>query len=352
MAAAIIEPRVLFSVGNQNVNACVLISLEVIRYISSLPEGVETNSETIREISAQAQGAYAFSAWRDSGGISVENALKLMQEEKTGLISIGHEERVVKKIVELSEKDKKVRGIDFSRNFGHQIALSAGYDAAKGGVIVSMDTDMQDPPELIVDMVKKWEEGAPIVYARRIERKDGFLKKLTASWYYKLLDSVSDVRIPRNVGDFRLIDKSVLEQLKNCPEKSRYLRGMVAWLGFKPAYIDFRRPNRVAGETGYSWKRMLKFAFDGITSFSMFPLKIAFYVGFFMLALGGFSSIYLIVEAIRGNFSFLSWMIWFGFICVGLEFIVLWFLGEYIGRLYDQAKGRPLYIVSEKINLD
>lgn len=167
-------------------------------------------------------------------------------------------------------KDPYVKGMQFSRNFGHQIALTAGYDHAQGDAIITMDTDLQDPPELVLEMIKKWEQGSHIVYARRIDRKDTFLKRITATLYYRLLNVIADVVIPRNVGDFRLIDKKVLMILQHCRERSRYLRGLVAWTGFSCDFVDFQRPNRLHGQTGYTWKKMLKLASDGITGFSVF----------------------------------------------------------------------------------
>lgn len=252
----------------------------------------------------------------------------------------------------LAKSDAGVRAVSFSRNFGHQMALTAGYDLAGGDVIITMDADMQDPPKLILDMIKKWEEGYEIVYARRIDRKDSFLKKLTAKLYYKFLDLISDVKIPRNVGDFRLIDKKVLKTLNACREKARYFRGMVAWTGFSHAFINFSRPNRVAGATGYTWKKMFKLAFDGMTSFSMFPLKLAAYIGLFVIATGIFMFLYITFDAFINNVNYplFKWLVTIIYIFMGVQFLLLWFLGEYIGRIHDQQKGRPLYIIADELN--
>lgn len=255
---------------------------------------------------------------------------------------------------QIASRNIRVKALKFSRNFGHQMALTAGYDIARGDAIITMDADMQDPPKLILEMIHKWEEGAKIVYARRIDRKDTFLKKLTAKLYYKFLDLISDVKIPRNVGDFRLIDQKVLKSLNQCREKARYFRGMVAWTGFPHSFIDFARPNRTAGATGYTWKKMFRLAFDGMTSFSMFPLKLAAYVGLFVIATGIAMFLYISFDALinQTNYPLFKWLVTVIYIFMGIQFILLWFLGEYIGRIHDQQKERPLYIVEEKLNLE
>jgi polyisoprenyl-phosphate glycosyltransferase len=256
-------------------------------------------------------------------------------------------------IINLTQTDTRVRGINFSRNFGHQAALTAGYDYASGNAIITMDADLQDPPTLIADMIEKWQEGACIVYARRIDRKDTFLKRTTANLWYKVFDHISDVSIPRNVGDFRLIDKKVLEYLKQCREKSRYLRGMVAWSGFNHAFIDFNRPNRKEGITGYTWSKMFKLAFDGMTGFSLFPLKVAAFVGVFVIITGTLMFLYITVDALFFGvyYPLFKWLVTIVYIFMGVQFLLLWIIGEYIGRIFEQQKDRPLYIADEKINL-
>jgi glycosyltransferase involved in cell wall biosynthesis len=268
-------------------------------------------------------------------------------------INDGSKDHTWEKINDLAQTDAHVKGINFSRNFGHQIALSAGYDVAKGDAIISMDADLQDPPTLLLEMINAWEKGFDIVYARRINRDDGFLKKLTALWYYKFLDAVAEVKIPRNVGDFRLIDKKVLNELKRCREKSRYLRGMVAWTGFKHTFVDFVRPNRLSGMTGYTWKKMFRLAFDGLTGFSLFPLKIAAYVGVFVIITGAAMFCGITIDAfIKGvHYPLFKWLVTIIYIFMGVLFLLLWLIGEYIGRIYEQQKDRPLYIVEERVNL-
>lgn len=256
-------------------------------------------------------------------------------------------------LAQLAQADEHVKAINFSRNFGHQAALTAGYDIADGDAVVSMDADLQDPPTLLLEMIKAWESGAEIVYARRINRSDSLLKRITAVWYYKILDAVSDVRIPRNVGDFRLIDKKVAVLIRNSTERSRYLRGMVAWTGFKHAFIDFERPNRIAGQSGYTWKKMFKLAFDGLTSFSTFLLKIPLLLAIFILVCGvamiGYCSATMAFYG--ASYSIATWLAMIMFNCMGLQFLCIWFLGEYVGRIYDQQKGRSLYIVAEQMNV-
>lgn len=269
-------------------------------------------------------------------------------------VNDGSRDKTWQEIQKLALNDASVRGICFSRNFGHQIALTAGYDIATGDAIISMDADMQDPPELIMDMLVKWHHGCEIVYARRRNRKDGFLKKLTAKMYYALLNNVSDVDIPRNVGDFRLIDKKVLNELKKCREKYRYLRGMVAWVGFRNCYVDFDRPNRINGETAYTWKKMIKFAMDGFTGFSMFPLKIASYVGGFVIMTGCMMFLYVAYDFLIKDtpYPLYKWLVILVYIFIGVQFILMWLIGEYIGRIHDQQKERPLYVIRERLNYD
>lgn len=252
-------------------------------------------------------------------------------------------------ICALAQKDERVRGIKFSRNFGHQAALTAGYDAARGDAIISMDADLQDPPTLIIPMLEQWQAGADIVYARRKMRHDSWLKRTTAYMFYTLLDHVADVRIPRNVGDFRLIDKKVLRELKTCKERFRYLRGMVAWMGFTCAFVDFDRPDRHAGKTGYTWKKMFQLAFDGLTGFSLFPLRLAAYMGVFVIISGVAMFTYITIDAFifRAHYPLFKWLVTVIYIFMGVQFLLVWILGEYIGRIYDQQKGRPLYIVDE-----
>jgi len=256
-------------------------------------------------------------------------------------------------ITTLAHKDSRVRGLCFSRNFGHQIALSAGYDHAKGDAVISMDTDMQHPPHLIVSIIEKWEQGADIVYVRSINRSDGVFKKVTAALYYQCLDAISEVKMPRHVADFRLIDKKVVQVLRQSREKYPYWRGMVAWSGFKQAFIDCEYSSRRSGKTGYTFKKMLKLAFDGMTGFSMFPLKIAAFVGVFVIGSGSLMFLYITCDALLNKiyYPLFKWLVTIIYIFMGVQFLLMWLLGEYIGRIYEQEKGRPLYIIAEKMNV-
>lgn len=269
-------------------------------------------------------------------------------------VNDGSKDTTWNEIYTLSIQDKRVKWLNLSRNFWHQQALSAWYMEASGDIIISMDADMQDPPILILEMVKKWEVGFEVVYARRRDRKDKFLKKYTAIAYYKVLSHVSDTKIPRNVWDFRLIDKKVLMAFKNLKEKDRYIRGMFAWMWFKTIFVDFDRPERILWETSYTWKKMIKLAMDGILNFSTFPLKLGAMVWFFLIILSTFFFLYVSYDFfINGtDYPLYKWinivLLWF----MGLQFIFMWILGEYIGRIYNETRERPLYIISEKINFD
>lgn len=269
------------------------------------------------------------------------------------LVNDGSKDNSWSIIANLATNDHHIKAIDFSRNFGHQMALTAGYDHASGDAIITMDADLQDPPHLIIDLIKNWEQGFAIVYARRANRIDSFLKKITALLYYRFLDSISDVKIPRNVGDYRLIDRKVLLALKKCREKARYLRGMVAWTGFKHTFVDFDRPNRHAGQSGYTWKKMFKLAFDGLTGFSLFPLKLAAYVGLFVITTGCMMFTYISLDTLllHTYYPLFKWLTTIIYIFMGVQFLLLWLIGEYIGRIHEQQKNRPLYIVDETVNI-
>ena len=249
-------------------------------------------------------------------------------------------------------KDKRVKYINFSRNFGHQVALSAGLESASGDAIITMDSDLQDPPELIPELVAQWEKGYDIVYAHRKDRKDKLFKKYTAILYYKILHRFSDVHMPRNVGDFRLISKRVLQIINEMPEKARYLRGMVAWVGFNHTFVDFERPNRVHGKTNYTFDKMVRLAMDGIINFSLMPLKVGFLLGVISIVTGMLFLIYMITDTIihKTNYPLFKFLVVVNLVFLGLIFILLWLVGEYVGRIYEEKKGRPLYIVEKKVN--
>lgn len=265
-------------------------------------------------------------------------------------VNDGSRDRTVEIVSRLSLEDSHVRLIQFSRNFGHQIAITAGMDYAEGQAIVVIDADLQDPPEVILDMIAKWKEGYDVVYGKRLKRKgETFFKKTTALFFYRLLRSLTSVDIPVDTGDFRLIDRKVADVLRGLKEKNRFVRGLVSWVGFRQTSVEYVREERWAGETKYPLKKMLRFAMDAITSFSHKPLRIATYIGF---ALSGVSFIYLLVVLIQALFTKTTTQGWASIVAINLFFngivlILLGVIGEYIGRIYDESKDRPLYIVQE-----
>jgi glycosyltransferase involved in cell wall biosynthesis len=251
-------------------------------------------------------------------------------------------------------RDRKVKVLSFSRNFGHQVAVTAGIDKARGSAIVIIDADLQDPPELIVEMLGLWEQGWQVVYAKRKRRKgESVFKRTTASIFYRVLDKLSDTRIPLDTGDFRLIDAKVADELRLMRERNRFLRGMVSWIGFKQVPIEYEREERYAGETKYPLKKMIKLALDGIISFSSKPLKLSQYLGFFAVICAGavliYSLLYRLVggrNLVTGWASIMTTVAFLG----GVQLISIGILGEYIGRMYEESKGRPLYIIEKEIN--
>jgi len=251
---------------------------------------------------------------------------------------------------ELAKKDKSIRPVIFARNFGHQVAVTAGLDYSRGDAIVIIDADLQDPPELIIEMSKKWKEGYEVVFAVRAEREgESWFKLWTASLFYRIIYRITDVKIPLDTGDFRLMDRKVVNVMNSMRERHRFLRGMSAWVGFKQVGVEYKRAARKAGETKYPFRKMFRLAINAVTSFSYFPLQVATYVGFFSAGIAILVMpivIYLRAsgsQAFFGQASTLLAVLFLG----GVQLISLGVLGEYIGRLYDEAKGRPLYIVRE-----
>lgn len=252
----------------------------------------------------------------------------------------------------LSEQKKNIKYISLSRNFGQQAALTAGLDVAKGDAVITIDCDFQDPPEIIPRMLEKWEAGNKIVYTRRKIRKDGFLKNITAKTYYKLLYRFSENKIQGNIGDFRLIDKIVLEELGKMRERSRYLRGMIPWLGFDYSIIDFERPSRMHGETGYSYLKMARLAMNGMLNFSLLPLRFGLMLGIFVIFTGVVFFIYLVLNYFINHqfYKLLEWLAVINYILIGFFFVLFWIVAEYIGKIYNESKDRPIYIIKEKGN--
>ena len=253
---------------------------------------------------------------------------------------------------QLAARDRRVKVISFSRNFGHQIAITAGIDHAAGEAVVVIDADLQDPPETIPDLIKAWQGGAELVYAVRAERiGETFFKRLTASFFYRLIASMTDLKIPLDSGDFRLMDRKVVEALKQVREHHRFMRGLSVWVGFKQAGVPYVRHERFAGATKYPLKKMVRFATDGITSFSYVPLQLATTAGFLFAGFAFVAAPVVAVLRLAGSDFFfgqattLISVLFLG----GVQLIFLGILGEYLGRIYDEVKKRPLYLVSEKI---
>jgi polyisoprenyl-phosphate glycosyltransferase len=254
---------------------------------------------------------------------------------------------------DISKRDGRVNLINFSRNFGHQAAITAGMANALGEAIVVIDADLQDPPEVITEMIIKWKEGYDVVYGKRSEREgETFIKKFTAAAYYKLLRKITNIDIPVNTGDFRLIDRKVCDALTALPEHNRYVRGLVSWVGFKQTSVEFVRKERFAGVTKYPFKKMIKLAFDGITSFSYKPLTIANYFGIFSIMAGTITLfINLISNIIRSSSILdLGMVLSINLIMFGLLFCCVGFMGQYVGRVLDECKDRPEYIIESTIN--
>nr|MDD3719887.1 glycosyltransferase family 2 protein [Candidatus Gracilibacteria bacterium] len=256
-------------------------------------------------------------------------------------------------LIELSNSDKNVKTLNFSRNFGHQIAITAGLDYANGDIVVIMDTDLQDPPEIIPEMLAKYNEGYKVIYAKRRTRKDSFFKKITAKMFYRILRKLSNIDIPLDTGDFRMMDRDVVEQMKKIREHSRFMRGITSWIGFKQTFVEFDRDERKYGVTNYPLSKMLKFALDGITSFSYKPLKIATYTGFMTSFFAFVYALYIVISYFfLGKVYEIGWptiilaIMFFG----GLQLIILGIIGEYIGRIYTETQNRPLYIISDIYN--
>lgn len=265
-------------------------------------------------------------------------------------INDGSRDRTMELIRELAAQDDRVRFICFSRNFGHQIAVTAGLDACIGQRIVIIDADLQDPPELIGDMMRKMDEGFEVVYARRRSRKgESWLKKATARTFYRLLARITQVEIPVDTGDFRIIDRKIVDVLKRMPEQNKFLRGQISWAGFRQTFVEYDRDERLGGVTGYTYKKMIRFAMDGITSFSDFPLRFATYAGFLVSGLAFLVIIYALIsyfvlgDTVRGWTSMLVSVMFIG----GIQLVAIGIIGEYISRLSANVRNRPLYVVMD-----
>ncbi|MDR2938775.1 MAG: glycosyltransferase family 2 protein [Clostridiales bacterium] len=270
-------------------------------------------------------------------------------------VNDGSKDKTAEIIGGIQKEDGNVTLVNFSRNFGHQAAITAGMDYARGDAMIIIDADLQDPPEVILDMIKLWGQGYDVVYGKRDKREgETFFKLLTAKIYYRLLSSLTDIEIPVDTGDFRLISRKVCDAMKNLPEKNRYVRGLVSWVGFKQVSLTYVREERFAGETKYPLRKMLKLAVDGVTSFSYKPLRLATMIGF---SFSVFSFLYLLYVLYLKVFTTNTISGWASIIVIllfsqGIVLMILGLIGEYIGRIYEEAKNRPNYIVNEVIRKD
>ncbi len=266
------------------------------------------------------------------------------------LIDDGSQDQTAQIMQQIGQEDDHIRPVIFARNFGHQLAVTAGLDYSRGEAVVIIDSDLQDPPEVIIDMIAKWREGYEVVYAVRTEREgETWFKLFTASLFYRLIYRITDVDIPLDTGDFRLMDRKVVNVINQMRERHRFLRGMSVWVGFRQTGVPYRRRARFAGATKYPLRKMIKFASDAITGFSYLPLQIATYIGFFSAGISILAIPVVIALRLAGEQAFfgqattLIAVLFLG----GVQLISLGILGEYLGRLYDEVRGRPLYIVRD-----
>ncbi len=270
-------------------------------------------------------------------------------------INDGSRDRTYEIAEAICQRDSHIKLINFSRNFGHQIAVTAGMEYSSGQAIVIIDADLQDPPHIILEMIKKWKEGYDVVYGQRLKREgETFFKKFSAKCFYRILNKMTSMQIPVDTGDFRLIDRKVCDVMNSIQEKNRYVRGLVTWVGFKQTAVEYKRESRFAGETKYPLKKMIKLATDAILSFSYKPLRLAGLVGG---TLSVCSFIYLIVVIIQKLFTDTTQPGWASLFAVilffnGVSLILHSITGEYVGRIYEETKNRPLYIVRDTLNFD
>lgn len=275
---------------------------------------------------------------------------RLDGESEVILVDDGSTDRSYPLMVDIHGKDPRFKIIHFSRNFGHQIAISAGMDHACGSATVIMDADLQDPPEIILQMIERWKDGYEVVYGVREERLgESWFKRTTAKRFYRSLRRLTDVDIPSDVGDFRLIDRKALDAFKGLRETNRYVRGMFSWIGFRQTGVSYVRAGRFAGETKYPLRKMLRLAVNGVVSFSNVPLRLALNLGFLIAALSIVTAVVAIALKLSGAYAVSGWTSMFVTVAFigGIQLMVLGVIGEYISRIYDQVKERPLYITRE-----
>jgi glycosyltransferase involved in cell wall biosynthesis len=267
-------------------------------------------------------------------------------------INDGSEDTSLELLTQNKKKYPQIKIINFSRNFGKEAALTAGIDFSKGNCLIPIDCDLQDPPKLIIDMVRKWQSGFDVVLAKRIDRsKDTFIKRISSQLFYKVYNCFSDIELPENVGDFRLIDKKVIDILKTFPERGRFMKGLFSFVGFKTTVIEYKRPERIKGISKWSYLKLWRYALGGITSFSTFPLKITTYCGWLVTFFAFLRGLWLVFKTIfygidiPGYASQMVIMLFLG----GIQLMSLGIIGKYIGHIYNESKQRPIYIVRDII---
>jgi glycosyltransferase involved in cell wall biosynthesis len=285
--------------------------------------------------------------------LELEKTFKKIPQVSYEIIAIddGSLDATFSMLKAIAAKNKNIKIIKLSRNFGKEIALSAGLDYAFGDAVIPMDADLQDAPSAIAAMIEKWQEGYKVVLAQRFNRQDPFLKKFTAKIFYKIASKIMDFALPSNVGDFRLMDKIVVVEIRKMRERTRFMRGILSWVGYKTATIKFERPQRLSGKTKYNYKAIINYALDGIFSFSTFPIRLITYFGFFISLFSFAYLIYILIaklvfgQGVAGYASIMSVILFFS----GINFIFIGAIGEYVGRIFNEVKQRPLYIVEELV---
>ena len=272
------------------------------------------------------------------------------------LVDDGSTDKSAELIAQLHQQDKRVKGLSLSRNYQFQIAVTAGLDHCRGDAVILIDADLQDPPELILEMIAKWREGYDVVYGVRQDREgETWFKKATAKAFYRLINSITHIDIPVDTGDFRLMDRRVVEAISRMPERNRFLRGMVSWVGFKQTGVYYKREPRYAGATKFTVRKMTRFAMDAITGFSYAPLQLATWMGFFVAILSVLAIVVVILlrlfgpsDPLLGQATTLVTVLFLG----SVQLISLGIIGEYLGRIYDEVKGRPLYLIDQSWGVD
>ncbi len=281
--------------------------------------------------------------------LGVLNRLNLSYE--IVCVDDGSKDQTLQRLIDYHRRYPGIKVISLSRNFGKDIALTAGIENAQGQAIIPIDADLQDPPELIEQFINKWREGYDVVYGKRRSRQgESWVKQFTANAFYRIISRISTVPIPRDTGDFRLLDKRVVDAIKTMPERTRFMKGLFAWVGFKQTYIVYDRPNRLQGTTKWNYWKLWNFALDGITSFSLLPLKVWSYLGVVLSLLAFMYGSFLIMRTlilgidVPGYASLMVTILFIG----GVQLITLGILGEYLGRIYEETKQRPLYLIRER----